>query len=232
MESNFWRAYPTQFMLPALDQLNHPFDNKPNAWRTNDGEWVHEYAQAPIKQGEQVGQPRHLSLGTEQLGSVVSRQCRLQIVYVCRFVTAMAPIVALRRSSSFSRTLLAVAAAATSNKQTGAGQAASAVCMGVLAELRQMPCLQITHVYHPGNTHRPDLSFAVYGFVMKNDPPVLCAQDLPGFEQDDPFRDTPASDEEAGEQMNWCAAARNSCARKMLLDCSTSIPQVAVPSHP
>ena len=35
---------------------------------------------------------------------------------------------------------------------------------------------QITHPYHPGLTHRPDVAFAIYGFVPKHDPPLLCAQ--------------------------------------------------------
>ncbi|GAB4821250.1 hypothetical protein N2152v2_008296 [Parachlorella kessleri] len=59
---------------------------------------------------------------------------------------------------------------------------------------------QITHAYHVGLTHRPDMSFAVYGFVQKNDPPLLCAQDLPGFTWQRAFDDTPATDTEIDPQ--------------------------------
>ena len=38
------------------------------------------------------------------------------------------------------------------------------------------PILQVTQPYHPGNTHRADLSFAVYGFAQRQDPPILCTQ--------------------------------------------------------
>lgn len=45
---------------------------------------------------------------------------------------------------------------------------------------------------------RPDMSFAVYGFVAKHDPPILCAQDLPGFLWESPWAESPLRDEPFG----------------------------------
>ena len=36
--------------------------------------------------------------------------------------------------------------------------------------------MQVTQDYQPGVLHRPDLALAIYGFVLKTDPPVLAAQ--------------------------------------------------------
>lgn len=48
--------------------------------------------------------------------------------------------------------------------------------------------------YQPGVVHRNDMSLLVYGFVQERDPPLMCSIDLPTYDSDEPYAQTPATD--------------------------------------
>lgn len=60
-------------------------------------------------------------------------------------------------------------------------------------------CAQITQMYSDGQTHRPDVTLALYGFVQRHEPPLLCSEDLPGFTPERALHETPDTDEMLGE---------------------------------
>lgn len=54
---------------------------------------------------------------------------------------------------------------------------------------------EITNSYQPGVIHRPDMSLYIYGFVIDREAPFLAAVDLPTYNSQDPFEQTPLVDD-------------------------------------
>ncbi len=50
-----------QFLMPAIDMVNHAKEGVANTRRYNDDEYVFVYAERPIKQGEQVCHVTYIS---------------------------------------------------------------------------------------------------------------------------------------------------------------------------
>lgn len=86
---------------------------------------------------------------------------------------------------------------------------------------------QITHDYQPACVHRADISFSIYGFVARANPPILCAIDLPHFNSSLMFQPTELTDEEFGARQRGSAEP---LMRRGLSSCSHAEAQLVSPN--